>query len=152
MKDDYPLYIKWRYIQHICWIYAENFLKMCVSTSRTGLPIYPLMCLNAFKKRVTKLKKQGLMTEAGIGKVKEAKASGLWNKPDRPQMSLDIPKELESALAKNRKAKNFFDQLAPSYQKQFIGWIAVAKRQETKDLRVRESIALLEQGEKLGMK
>jgi uncharacterized protein YdeI (YjbR/CyaY-like superfamily) len=104
------------------------------------------------KKRVTKLKKQGLMTEAGIGKVKQAKASGLWNKPDRPQISLDIPKELKRALAKNRKAHNFFDQLAPSYQKQFIGWIAVAKRQETKDRRVRESITLLEQGNKLGIK
>jgi uncharacterized protein YdeI (YjbR/CyaY-like superfamily) len=55
-------------------------------------------------------------------------------------------------LAKNSKAKNFFDQLAPSYKEQFISWIAVAKKQETKDLRVRESIALLEQGEKLGMK
>jgi uncharacterized protein YdeI (YjbR/CyaY-like superfamily) len=104
------------------------------------------------KKRVTKLQKQGLMTEAGIGKVKEAKASGLWNKPDRLQIAHDIPKELESALAQNRKAKNFFDQLAPSYKKQFIGWIVVAKRQETKDLRVRESIALLERGKKLGMK
>jgi uncharacterized protein YdeI (YjbR/CyaY-like superfamily) len=104
------------------------------------------------KKRITKLKKQGLMTEAGIGKVNEAKASGLWNKPDRPQMSLDIPKELESALAKNRKAKKFFDKLAPSYQRQFIGWIKVAKRQETKDRRVRESITLLEQGEKLGVR
>lgn len=79
-------------------------------------------------------------------------ASGLWNKPNRLQIAYDIPKELESALAKNRKAKNFFDQLAPSYKKQFIGWIAVAKRQETKNLRVRESVALLEQGEKLGMK
>jgi uncharacterized protein YdeI (YjbR/CyaY-like superfamily) len=104
------------------------------------------------KKRVTKLQKQGLMTEAGIKKVKQAKASGLWNKPDRPQISLDIPKELESVLAKNRKAQNFFDQLAPSYQKQFIGWIAVAKRQETKERRVRESISLLEQGNKLGIK
>ncbi|MHC4744290.1 MAG: YdeI/OmpD-associated family protein, partial [Planctomycetota bacterium] len=44
------------------------------------------------------------------------------------------------------------DQLAPTYRKQFIAWIAVAKRQETKDRRVSESIALLEQGKKLGMK
>jgi uncharacterized protein YdeI (YjbR/CyaY-like superfamily) len=104
------------------------------------------------KKRITKLKEQGLLTEAGIMKIREAEASGLWDNSDRPQMSLDIPKELESALAKNRKAKSFFDQLSPSYQKQFIGWIAFAKRQETKERRLRESIALLERGEKLGMK
>ena len=92
------------------------------------------------------------MTEAGMVVVEEAKASGLWDIPDRPQMSLDMPKELKRALAKNKKAKGFFDQLAPSYQKQFIGWIVVAKRPKTKERRLKESIALLEKGEKLGMK
>ena len=50
------------------------------------------------------------------------------------------------------KARTFFDQLAPSYQRHFIGWIAFAKRPETKKKRVRESIALLAQGRKLGLK
>ena len=104
------------------------------------------------KKRIKKLKKQGLLTEAGIVKVREAKASGLWDKPDRPQISSSLPRELESSLAKNKKAKSFFDQLAPSYQNRFIGWISSAKRQETKVRRLREAIALLEKGEKLGMK
>jgi uncharacterized protein YdeI (YjbR/CyaY-like superfamily) len=104
------------------------------------------------KKRVAKLMKQGLMTEAVIGKIKEAKASGLWNQSDHFQISHDIPKELEIELTKNRKAKNFLDQLAPSYKKHFIGWITVAKRQETKNRRVRESIDLLEKGKKLGIK
>ncbi len=104
------------------------------------------------RRRITKLKKQGLLTEAGIRKVQEAKASGLWNKPDRLQIPSSTLSELECALAKNKKAKSFFDQLAPSYQKRFIGWISAAKRQETKERRLRESIALLEQGEKLGMK
>ena len=106
----------------------------------------------ANKKRIAKLKKQGLMTEAGITKVKEAESSGLWDKPDRPEVSLEIPGDFESALAKSKKAKSFFDQLAPSYQKHFIGWIGTAKREETRKRRVKESIALLEQGEKLGMK
>ena len=104
------------------------------------------------KKRIAKLIKRGLMTPAGISKVEAAKASGLWNKPDRPHISLEMPKALKSALAGNKTAKRFFNQLAPSYQKQFIAWIAVAKRQETKERRVKESIALLEQGKKLGMK
>jgi uncharacterized protein YdeI (YjbR/CyaY-like superfamily) len=99
-----------------------------------------------------KLEKQGLLTEAGIVKIREAKASGLWDEPDRPQISSSIPGELEAALAKNTKAKSFFHQLAPSYQKRFIGWISAAKRQETKERRLRESIDLLEKGEKLSMK
>ena len=55
-------------------------------------------------------------------------------------------------MARNRKAREFFDQLAPSYRRHFIGWIATAKRQETKARRVREAIGLLEQGKRLGMK
>lgn len=104
------------------------------------------------KKRVAKLLQQGLMTDAGKARVDQAKESELWDKPDRPDISFDIPKELKQAFSKNTKARQFFYQLAPSYQKQFIGWIAVAKRPETKERRVRESVALLEQGRKLGMK
>ena len=92
------------------------------------------------------------MTKAGLAKVREAKQSGIWEESSRPQISFEHPDELKRSLAKNAKARQFFDQLAPSYQKQFIGWIAVAKRRETRDRRVKESIALLERGEKLGMK
>ncbi|MBN2320496.1 MAG: YdeI/OmpD-associated family protein [Acidobacteria bacterium] len=104
------------------------------------------------KRRVEKLIQQGLMTENGMAKVRQARASGLWDKPDRPPVSMEIPREFEAALAKNGAARRFFDRLAPSYRRQFVGWIAVAKRQETKERRIRESIALLERGEKLGMK
>ena len=104
------------------------------------------------KKRVMKLQRQGLMTEAGTLAVMEAKKSGYWEQSDRPQILLDVPQELKSVLNKNKKAKTFFYQLAPSYQKQFIGWISEAKQQETKERRIKESIDLLKQGKKLGMK
>jgi len=55
-------------------------------------------------------------------------------------------------LQQNREAQAFFQQLAPSYQKQYIGWIVVAKRSETREKRIKESIALLTKGEKLGLK
>ncbi|MBM82746.1 MAG: hypothetical protein CMJ78_19465 [Planctomycetaceae bacterium] len=42
--------------------------------------------------------------------------------------------------------------MARSYQLQYIGWIQVAKRELTKRKRVTESIALLDQGKKRGMK
>jgi len=104
------------------------------------------------KRRIAKLRQQGRLTEAGLSKVKAARASGLWNKPARPEFSKEMPQEFGTALAKNKKAKDFFDQLAPSYRKQFIGWIASAKRAETRARRIRESLALLERGQKLGMK
>ncbi len=104
------------------------------------------------KKRILKLEKQGLMTEAGHAVVVAARKSGLWDEPDRPTLSFEAPDDLKRALGKNKKAQIFFNQLAPSYRRQFIGWIVIAKRQETRENRIRESIALLERGEKLGMK
>ncbi|MFQ6677896.1 MAG: YdeI/OmpD-associated family protein, partial [Fidelibacterota bacterium] len=62
------------------------------------------------------------------------------------------PKEFIKALNQNKKAKEFFEQLTPNYQKQFIGWIRVAKRQATIDERISESVQLLENGEKLGLR
>jgi uncharacterized protein YdeI (YjbR/CyaY-like superfamily) len=104
------------------------------------------------KKRVERLMESGRMTHAGLSKVKAAQKSGYWSKSDRPFISFDPPEDFKKALNQNRKAKEFFEQLAPSYKKQFIGWIRIAKHQETKEKRISESIQLLEKGEKLGLR
>ena len=104
------------------------------------------------RKRANKMIKEGRMTDVGLSKVKTAKKKGLWEKDGRIQISFDVPPELAKALAQNKKAKENFDKLASSYRRQYIGWIAVAKRTETRKRRIEESIALLEKGKKLGMK
>ena len=104
------------------------------------------------RKRANKMIKEGRMTDVGLAKIKAAKKSGLWEKDGKPLISLDVPPELAKALAKNKKARENFDKLALSYRRQYISWIAVAKRAETKKRRIEESIALLEKGKKLGMK
>lgn len=104
------------------------------------------------KKRVAKIIKKGLMTEFGFSKIDAAKKTGYWNKVEKLNISFDLPEEFTQALKQNKKAKTFFEKLAPTYQKHFIGWIVVAKRQETKERRIKESISLLEKGQKLGLK
>ena len=105
---------------------------------------------DANKARVAKLTQDGLMASPGKKKVAEAKRLGVWEKSSRPDIELEMPIEFSKALAKNKTAKEFFDLLAPSYQRQFIGWIASAKRSQTKQRRVEESINLLESGQRLG--
>lgn len=104
------------------------------------------------KKRVKEAIKEGRMTKHGLAKIEAAKKSGLWERNPTPTINFDMPKEFVNALRKNKKAKVFFDQLAPTYQKYYIAWITTAKRPETKDKRIRESITLLEEGKKLGLK
>ena len=104
------------------------------------------------KKRVARLINQNRMAEPGLHKVDIAKQNGMWEKPDRPQISFELPKEFKSALDKNHKAKQNFDAMASSYQKHYIAWIAVAKKPETKTNRLREAIQLFEKNKKLGLR
>jgi uncharacterized protein YdeI (YjbR/CyaY-like superfamily) len=104
------------------------------------------------KKRARKMVKERKMTEAGLEKIREAKESGEWFKAKVVRKELVTPIYIEEALAKSEKALENFNNLAESYKKQYVGWIASAKREETRKRRIAESIRLLEQNEKLGMK
>jgi uncharacterized protein YdeI (YjbR/CyaY-like superfamily) len=104
------------------------------------------------KKRARKMIKEGRMTDAGLAKIKAAKKSGLWGQSVRGHISFDMPSEFAQALDKNKKAKENYEKLAPSYRKHYIGWIQAAKRDETKEKRIRESLFLLAKGKRLGLK
>jgi uncharacterized protein YdeI (YjbR/CyaY-like superfamily) len=104
------------------------------------------------KKRAAKLIAEKRMTAAGMAKIEIAKLNGRWLKESRTKIDFTIPEEFRSALNRNKKAKQGFGKLARTYQKQFIGWIFMAKQRTTKERRIRESIALLEEGKKLGLK
>ncbi len=104
------------------------------------------------RKRVQKVIREGRMTPFGLAKVQAAKKLGNWATDPRPIIQMEIPPELAGALSQNPKAKIFFDKLAPSFRKHFIGWISTAKRPETQAKRIMESLRLLETGQKLGLK
>ena len=63
-----------------------------------------------------------------------------------------LPSYIEETLKTVPAAWRYFAQLAPSYQRAYIGWIDSAKREETKDGRLREALILLASGKKLGLK
>ncbi len=104
------------------------------------------------KRRVEKLLASNQMTEFGLAKIDAAKKSGEWLKTDRAEISFDIPPEFREALDESRSAGENFAQLTPSCKRQYIGWIATAKRPETKARRISEAISLLAEGKKLGLK
>jgi uncharacterized protein YdeI (YjbR/CyaY-like superfamily) len=104
------------------------------------------------KQRAQKMIREGLMTEAGLLKIRAAKKSGRWDKkPVRP-VALELPEEFEKALKSNKLARKHFEKLPPSYKRHYIGWIASARRPETRERRMREALLLLEKNQKIGMK
>jgi uncharacterized protein YdeI (YjbR/CyaY-like superfamily) len=103
------------------------------------------------KRRLRTLIREGRMTEAGLAKVDPAT---LGEEPHaKPNDGgMDIPRVVKHALMANTKAWNNFRSLTPSYRRHYVGWIMHAKKEETRERRLREAIALLEQNKKLGLK
>jgi len=58
----------------------------------------------------------------------------------------EVPEDLRAALREHGAAESFFAQLAPSHKKEYIRWILDAKRQETRDSRVRQTVEKLRDG------
>ena len=105
------------------------------------------------KKKVEKLIAQGRMTPAGMALVDAAKRNGMWDKEqERPEIREEIPGALLKAFEKHPAARDHFFALSRTARKQYTMWIQTAKREETVRKRVRESIRLLERGEKLGLR
>lgn len=104
------------------------------------------------KVRVGNLLLAGRIQPSGQKAIDAAKANGMWDKPDRPAIPVEAPTDFLTELHQHPRAERFFAGLAPSYRKQFLGWITMAKKRETRAQRITESIELLNQGKRLGLK
>jgi hypothetical protein len=65
---------------------------------------------------------------------------------DTEERVVDVPDDLKKMLAKNKKAKDFFDSLSFTNRKEYAVWIASAKKEETRDKRLQETIRKLVAG------
>ena len=68
--------------------------------------------------------------------------------PKNPGVPEELKKELEKK--KNKKAKDNFEKLAPSYKRIYLRWLVSAKREETLKNRVKVVIERLREGKKWG--
>ena len=62
------------------------------------------------------------------------------------------PSYVRKAIKSDPDAWTFFQKLPRRECRNFVVWIHIAKRPETRERRIRESIALLAAGRKLGLK
>jgi uncharacterized protein YdeI (YjbR/CyaY-like superfamily) len=104
------------------------------------------------KKRANEMIALGKMTEVGLQKIEEAKRNGMWSQASIQRKEFELSPEYEKVLKSNKKAWYNFSNLAPSYKKNYIGWVMSAKREKTKDHRFKEILKCLEQNKKLGLK
>jgi len=63
-----------------------------------------------------------------------------------------LPTYIAKAFKANANAWKFFGSLPPRERRNFVVWIHTAKKPETREKRIRESIDLLAASRKLGLK
>jgi uncharacterized protein YdeI (YjbR/CyaY-like superfamily) len=98
-----------------------------------------------YRDRVARLAEEGRMHAAGLRAVEAAQAAGTWEA--MPEVdALEVPEDLDAALAGLREA---FDALPPSYRRNLLRWVALAKRPETRMRRMAEIAAATAEGRRI---
>lgn len=101
----------------------------------------------SYKQRVAELASEGRMHESGVRSVEEGKRSGLWSFMDDVD-ALIVPDDLEGALV-DAAALAAFESLAPSYRRNVLRWIKLAKRPETRVDRISRTAEATASGERI---
>ena len=87
------------------------------------------------KARVERLINDGRMAPAGLAAIELAKANGSWQTLDATER-LEIPADLAAALDARPPAAANFAAFPPSARKIMLGWVAMARRPETRAARI----------------
>ena len=102
------------------------------------------------RKRYAALKASGRLKPSGI---KRAPTDRTYDpRPPRFPMPATVPRYIQAALKKKPAAWRYFEGLAPSHRRRYVGWIESAKREDTRVRRLQEAIRLLSAGNPLGLK
>ncbi len=59
-----------------------------------------------------------------------------------------VPKDFAAALKGSPQAKQFFDKLSYTHQREYVLWIEEAKREATRENRIKKAIGMLLEGTK----
>lgn len=82
-------------------------------------------------------------TDSDKKKEAAAKPREIFNWVNPATKEVKLPDDLAVALKKNKTEAAYFNSLAFSHKKEYIEWIVTAKREETRNKRIAETIELL---------
>ena len=133
----------------LCFGWVDSLIKR-LDSNRYAIKVTPRKPTSKWsainRRRWKELKAAGVLALAGLAAAPTANRYAPH--PPIPE----LPAYVAKAIKTNVKAWQFFQQLAPTYRRDFVAWIHTAKRPETREKRIRESIGLLAAGKKLGLK
>ena len=89
----------------------------------------------------------GRMKPAGLREVERAKADGRWDAAYASPRNAQVPDDLAAALAKNAKARRFFEALDGTNRYAILHRVLTAKKPETRARRIAQFVDMLAKGE-----
>lgn len=125
------------------WIDGRRFK---LDTNRTAQLISPRKqqaWAQSYKDRVERLTAEGRMHPAGVASVAAGRASGLWDFFADVD-ALIVPEDLATTLDLSK-----WDALAPSYRRNVLRWIKLAKTAPTRAKRITAAVQATIKGERL---
>ena len=133
----------------LCFGWVDSLIKR-LDENRYSIKVTPRQPTskwsNPNRKRWKELQVAGLLAAPGLAAAPTANRYA--PKPEIPE----LPAYIVMALKTNPHAWRFFRSLSGRNRRDFVVWIHMAKRPETRERRIRESIELLSAGHKLGLK
>ena len=96
--------------------------------------------------RVEALAREGRMRPGGLAEVEAAKADGRWARAYAGSREIDVPSDLEAALAGEPAARAFLEGLGRGQRYSFLWRIETAKKAETRRKRIATCVEMLKEG------
>ncbi len=128
--------------QALCfgWIDSKTVKRDDKTTYQCFTPRNPRSTWSKINRdRIEHLTAAGLMAPAGQELIDLAKRTGTWDLLADAQ-NLIVPADLAAALAANPPADKHFEAFPPSSRRAILEWITLAKRPETRERRIRQTV------------
>jgi len=133
----------------LCFGWVDSLIKR-LDNDRYAIKVTPRRATSKWsesnRRRWKQLKAAGLLSPAGVSAAPTPNTYA-----PRPTIP-ELPGYIAKAFKASATTWRLFRTLAPRDRRNFVVWIHTAKRPETRERRIRESLALLSAGKKLGLK
>jgi uncharacterized protein YdeI (YjbR/CyaY-like superfamily) len=116
------------------WIDGRRMKRDEVTTMQLISPRKQQSWAATYKERAARLEAEGRMLPAGQAVIERDRKSGLWDLLGHVD-DLVVPAELSAAMDR-LGASDWWNKAAPSYRRNVLRWIAIAKRPDTRALRI----------------
>lgn len=92
------------------------------------------------RERAERLMDAGLMEEAGLRAVEEARENGMWDAAYTSRVEPEVPEDLMEALREDGEAWRNFEGFSNSAKLIYVHWVESAKRKGTRARRISEVV------------